>query len=89
MPWMPERQSFRPGLAPDPLEIWAHLETYGISTTLLDPNKRPWNPLCNIVNVIPAWGSDRIISSPAKDFTSQSPEAHHSRDIILSRESIA
>ena len=45
MPWMPERQSFHPGHAPDPLEIYDHLETYGISTTLLDPNKRPWNPL--------------------------------------------
>ncbi len=42
----------------------------------------------NIVNVIPAWGSDRIVSLPAKDFTSRSPEAHNSKDIILSSEPI-
>jgi glycosyltransferase involved in cell wall biosynthesis len=58
---MPERESFRSGHGPDPLAIYDHLETYGISTTLLDPNERPWNPLAGHSTLVQSLDPSRAL----------------------------
>ncbi len=45
MAWQPERDAFRDGAAPDPFELDRHLAVHGIDTTLIDPGRRPRNPL--------------------------------------------
>ncbi|HEV2677312.1 MAG TPA: glycosyltransferase family 4 protein [Aliidongia sp.] len=44
-PWQPERDGWKPGTAPDPLELDRRLAAQGIDLVLLDPGERPWNPL--------------------------------------------
>jgi glycosyltransferase involved in cell wall biosynthesis len=43
--WRPAREAFRPGNGPDPLEVFRHLADNGIDISVIDPGKRPLNPL--------------------------------------------
>jgi glycosyltransferase involved in cell wall biosynthesis len=44
-PWWPERHAFHPGKAPDPLEIYRAMAAEGVDVELLDPARKPLNPL--------------------------------------------
>ncbi|GGF10941.1 hypothetical protein GCM10011611_15700 [Aliidongia dinghuensis] len=43
-PWKPERDRWRNGSGPDPMELDRQLAAQGIDLILLDPGKRPLNP---------------------------------------------
>lgn len=44
MAWGPEFNSFIPGTAPDPFEVYEVLREQGINAEIIDPFPRPWNP---------------------------------------------
>ena len=43
--WGPERAAYQSGAGPDPLALDRHLAARGIDVVLLDPGRRPLNPL--------------------------------------------
>jgi FkbM family methyltransferase len=42
-----------------------------------------------VINVVPAYGSDRIVAVAAGDFTSRTPVRYNSKDIVLSQSSMS
>ena len=54
IPWATDVSSFEKGSGPDPFAVYRALEGHGISSRVLNPNRRPWNPL---------YGKDTLLQS--------------------------
>ena len=54
MAWQPERDEFRPGVTPDPFEVYERLAQHGIDTVLIDPGRRPLNPFAGGATLLEA-----------------------------------
>jgi glycosyltransferase involved in cell wall biosynthesis len=54
MAWQPERDAYTPGNGPDPFALERLLAKHGIDALLIDPGRRPWNPLAGRSTVLEA-----------------------------------
>jgi glycosyltransferase involved in cell wall biosynthesis len=66
MPWQPERDAYRPQSAPDPFALDRHLAAHGIDTILIDPGRRPLNPLAGhgpVLGSLDPWRALRVLLS--------------------------
>jgi len=44
-PWQPELDGHQPGITPDPFAVYKAMALEGVDVTLLDPHRKPINPL--------------------------------------------